>query len=137
MSVTVAREMGARSRALKPRHPDEVAAARRDLGPDETYQALADSFRVLADPTRSKLVYLLLRREMCVTDLAIVLGVSESAVSQHLRVLRGQRLVSSRRDGQHVFYHLIDAHIEQLVSVGLEHLGDSEPERTPTGGTGP
>ena len=107
------------------RHPDEVRAARHNLQPDEVYIALAETFRALADSTRAKIVSLLMRNEMCVTDLAAVVGVTESAVSQHLRILRSQSLVRNRRDGQHVFYVLIDEHIEHIVGVALEHLGHS------------
>ena len=105
------------------RHPQEVREARSALQDDEVYVALAETFRALADRTRAKIVCLLMRREMCVTDLAAVVGVTESAVSQHLRLLRAQGLVRHRRDGQHVFYTLVDEHIEQIVAVGLEHLG--------------
>ena len=107
------------------RHPDEVQAARAALHDDEVYIALAETFRTLGDSTRAKIVCLLMRREMCVTDLAAVVEVTESAVSQHLRILRGQAIVRHRRDGQHVFYTLVDEHIEQIVGIGLEHLGHS------------
>lgn len=104
-------------------HPREVAEARAALHDDDVYIALAETFRALGDSSRAKIVCLLMRREMCVTDLAAVVGVTESAVSQHLRILRGQSLVRHRRDGQHVFYTLVDEHIEQIVGIGLEHLG--------------
>ena len=107
------------------RHPDEVRAARRRLQSDEVYLALAETFRALADSTRAKIVSLLMRNEMCVTDLAAVVGVTESAVSQHLRILRSQSLVRHRRDGQHVFYVLIDEHIEHIVGTTLAHLSHS------------
>lgn len=106
-------------------HPDEVRAAKSRLRPDGVYIALAETFRALADSTRAKIVSLLMQHEMCVTDLAAVVGVTDSAVSQHLRILRGQSLVRHRRAGQHVFYVLVDEHIEQLVGVALDHLGHS------------
>ena len=114
------------------RHPEEVRAAKRTLQTDDVYIALAETFRALADSTRAKIVSLLMRHEMCVTDLATVVGVTESAVSQHLRILRSQSLVRHRRDGQHVFYVLVDEHIEQIVGIGLEHLGHSIDLDPPT-----
>lgn len=107
------------------RHPEEVRAARGRLKSDEVYLALAETFRTLADSTRAKIVSLLIDDEMCVTDLAAVVGVTESAVSQHLRILRNQSLVRHRRHGQHVFYTLIDEHIEHLVAITLAHLSHS------------
>ena len=73
-----------------------------------------------------RIVHLLLHEEMCSCDLAMVVGVSESAVSQHLRVLRSLRLVRARRDGKVVFYTLDDKHVARLVQLGLAHLGHQE-----------
>ena len=81
------------------------------------------TFSALADPTRVKLVHVLLRQELCTCDLAATLGVSESATSQHLRLLRALRLVRSRRAGKVVYHSLDDEHIATLVRVGLVHLG--------------
>ncbi|MBM4437189.1 MAG: helix-turn-helix transcriptional regulator [Actinobacteria bacterium] len=106
--------------AVAPREREQVAEGEQD---DDLYIALAETFRALADSTRARLVCLLMGREMFVTDLAERLGVSESAVSQHLRVLRAQGLVRFRRSGQHVYYTLADEHIEQIIGIGLEHLG--------------
>ncbi len=78
----------------------------------------------MADSTRAKIVYSLLRHELCTCDLAAILGSSESAVSQHLRMLRQLRLVKSRRAGKLVFYSLDDAHIRILLAVCLNHVRD-------------
>jgi ArsR family transcriptional regulator len=107
-------------------HPEAVANAKRLLEEGTTYLDLALVYGSLADPTRARIVHLLLQQEMCTCDLALVLGVSDSAVSQHLRVLRGLRLVRSRRVGKIVYYTLDDAHVAQLVQVGLAHLGHLE-----------
>ena len=93
---------------------------------DEVYFQLAETFRALADSTRAKIVYSLLRQELCTCDLAAIVGASESAVSQHLRVLRQLRLVKNRRAGKQVFYSLDDAHIRILLSVCLSHVRDAE-----------
>lgn len=106
------------------RHIDRqrVWRAREVLLSEDTYAALAETFGALAEPSRAKILYSLLYQELCVCELAAVLGISESAVSQHLRVLRVLRLVKSRRDGKMVFYSLNDDHVRQLLDVCLEHL---------------
>jgi DNA-binding transcriptional ArsR family regulator len=93
------------------------------LADEVTYVELSGLFGALADGTRVKLVHVLLRQELCTCDLAATLGVSESATSQHLRLLRALRLVKSRRAGKVVYHSLDDEHIEALVRVGLIHLG--------------
>lgn len=84
--------------------------------------ALADTFKVLGDATRVRILDALSRRELCVGDLAAVLGVSESAVSHQLRVLRSARLVRQRRSGQMMFYALDDHHVVRLFAQGSEHV---------------
>src|SRR5262252_9658853 len=83
---------------------------------------LAETFRVLGDVTRVRILDALSRAELCVCDLAALLGLSESAVSHQLRVLRGMRLVRPRRDGRLVYYALDDQHIVGLFAQGLEHV---------------
>ena len=90
----------------------------------DTYQRLAETFGALADPTRARIVHLLLGQERCTTDLAPTVGVSEPAVSQHLRLLRRLGLVASRREGRYVYYRLDDDHVAQLVRTSLEHLAE-------------
>jgi len=102
-------------------HPEAVAHARESLASEATYASLAATYAALADPTRAKIVHLLLAQELCTCDIAVVLGITDSAVSQHLRLLRSLRLVKSRRAGKFVFYSLDDAHISLLVQVGLTH----------------
>jgi DNA-binding transcriptional ArsR family regulator len=106
-------------------HAEDVARARALLVDARTYEGLADLFGALADPTRARIVHTLLRQELCTCDLAAVLGITESAVSQHLRVLRMLRLVKHRRAGRLVYYSLDDAHVAQLVQIGLAHEGHS------------
>jgi DNA-binding transcriptional ArsR family regulator len=103
---------------------ERVARGRQLLLDDGEYFALAETFRALADSTRAKIVYSLLRQELCTCDLAAIIGGSESAVSQHLRVLRQLRLVKSRRAGKLVFHSLDDAHISLLLAVCLGHVRD-------------
>ncbi len=104
-------------------HEEDTRRARSLLAYDETYAGLSSLFAALADTTRVKLVHVLLRQELCTCDLAATLGVSESATSQHLRLLKALRLVRSRRAGKVVYHSLDDEHIAALIRVGLVHLG--------------
>lgn len=90
-------------------------------------EALADTFRVLGDPTRVRILDVLAEGELCVCDLASLVGLSESAVSHQLRLLRGMRLVRPRRAGRQVFYAVDDQHILELLRLALTHV--QEPER--------
>ena len=87
-----------------------------------TVQALADTFRVLGDPTRVRILDALSAGELCVCDIASLVGISESAVSHQLRLLRGMRLVRPRRDGRQVFYAVDDQHIIELLRQALTHV---------------
>jgi DNA-binding transcriptional ArsR family regulator len=87
----------------------------------EVYSRLAALFGALADPTRAAIVHALLQRELTTSQLAAALTISPPAASQHLRILRDLRLVRVQRRGREVFYHLDDAHVEQLVDIGLKH----------------
>jgi ArsR family transcriptional regulator, lead/cadmium/zinc/bismuth-responsive transcriptional repressor len=89
---------------------------------ENTSAHLADLFSALSDPTRLRLISVLLENEMNVGDLASQLGMSESAVSHQLRGLRQLRLVRSRKDGRQVFYALDDDHVARLYRLGLEHV---------------
>ena len=87
-------------------------------------QPLADVFKVLGDPTRLRILRVLMNQEVCVRDIADELGMSQSAVSHQLRILRDARLVQLRRDGKTVYYSLADAHVFTLLDVGLEHVAE-------------
>lgn len=93
----------------------------RPLDP-ELGRGLAETFSAMGDPNRATILLYLARGERCVSELAGLLGVSESSVSQHLRLLRTLRLVKSRKEGRHVYYTLDDHHVEKLLEVCLEHV---------------
>ncbi len=112
---------------------ERVQLGRRLLLDDQSYTTIAETFRALADPSRARIIYCLLKQELCTCDLAAITGQSESAVSQHLRVLRQLRLVKSRRSGKQVFYSLDDAHIRILLLVCLNHLRDKEDQHESLG----
>ena len=97
---------------------------------ESSVAALAETFKVLGDETRVRILDVLARTELCVQDLARVLGLTQSAVSHQLRLLRSMRLVRTRRDGRQIFYALDDDHIVKLFEQGLEHV----EERAHAGG---
>ena len=104
--------------------PEKAAAVRERLPSDALSQELAETFQVLSDPGRVRLIVALLEGgELCVCDLAAVTGLSQTACSHNLRLLRAGRIVRYRRSGRNVFYALDDAHIRLLLDVGLQHLG--------------
>ena len=109
---------------------DKVAALRSALIRTPAIAALAETFKILGDPTRVRILDVLSKAELCVCDLAALLGSSESAVSHQLRLLRSMRLVRARRDGRLVFYALDDEHIVNLFREGLRHVQEAaEPDR--------
>ena len=87
----------------------------------EDVQALADTFRILGDPTRVRILDALTAGELCVNDIAELVGTSESAVSHQLRMLRQLRLVVARKAGRQVYYSL-DEHVAHLYRFGLDHI---------------
>jgi DNA-binding transcriptional ArsR family regulator len=103
-------------------HPARVAELRQALIHSSDVNELAETFRVLGDPTRVRILDALSHGELCVCDLATLVGQSESAVSHQLRLLRTMRLVRSRREGRMVFYALDDRHIVALFRQSLRHV---------------
>lgn len=104
-------------------HPDAVAAAHADLLAADAYLPACALFGALSDATRLRIVHALLDRELCTCEIASALRVSDSNVSQHLRILRALQLVSSRRDGKFVYYRVDDGHVGTILRMALSHLG--------------
>lgn len=103
-------------------HRQAVEEARAaSLAADE-FGRLSSLFKVLADPTRLRILFALDRREMCVCDLAALLRITESAVSHQLRFLRNANLVKNRREGTVLYYRLVDDHIMMLIDTALLHV---------------
>jgi DNA-binding transcriptional ArsR family regulator len=100
----------------------KVAAAKRAMKPNATLLKLAATFKVLGDPTRTKIISALLQEELCVCDLASLIGISQSAISHQLRILRNMNLVKYRKDGRIAYYSLDDDHISSILTVGLKHV---------------
>lgn len=105
-------------------HPDKVEAARSAMVSEETARHLAELFKVLADPTRVRILSALQQGELCVCDLAAATAASQSAVSHQLRLLRVARLVKVRREGKMAFYSLDDDHVRRLFREGLDHVAE-------------
>ena len=105
-----------------------VRKLRTELVAPEAVEDLAETFSALGDPTRVRILDALSHGELCVCDLAAVLGLSQSAVSHQLRLLRNIRLVRPRRDGRIVFYSLDDQHIMAIFKQTLQHVAE---ERLP------
>ena len=103
-------------------HEEEVLKSEKSLIDGLTSTRLADTFKALADPTRVRIISALRDNELCVCDISALLGISQSAISHQLRMMRDQRLVKSRKEGRIVYYELDDAHINDLFERGLEHL---------------
>ena len=106
-------------------HPARVAELRAALIGSDDVTDLAETFRALGDPTRVRILDALSHGELCVCDLAALVGMTESAVSHQLRPLRNLRLVKPRREGRMVFYALDDRHIISLFRQGLRHVQES------------
>lgn len=89
---------------------------------DELIYDLAEFFKVFADSTRMKIIYALMEKELCVCDIATIVGTTQSAISHQLRVLKQSKLVKFRKEGKEVFYSLDDDHIAEIVKKGREHI---------------
>ncbi|MBQ8555006.1 MAG: helix-turn-helix transcriptional regulator [Clostridia bacterium] len=103
-------------------HEHVVTQVQENLPAEESLQRLADLFKVFGDGTRIRILYVLLEAEVCVCDLAKLLGMTQSAVSHQLRILKQAYLIKARRDGKTVFYSLADDHVATLLKQGMEHV---------------
>lgn len=103
-------------------HEDVVAQVQSSLPCAEELLRLADLFKTFGDGTRIRILYVLLKAEVCVCDLATLLGMTQSAVSHQLRILKQARLIKSRREGKTIFYSLADDHVATLLRQGMEHI---------------
>lgn len=103
-------------------HPEAVARARQGIPHDESVERASALLKAVADPTRLRMLSALAQEELCVHDLAQVSGISESATSHQLRLLRAHRLVAHRKVGRTVYYRLADNHVTLLIGNALEHV---------------
>lgn len=105
-------------------HEEVVAAVRKQMPDEDDLYDLAELYKVFGDSTRIKILYVLFAAELCVYDIAQLLGMTQSAVSHQLRILKNNKLVKFRREGKTVFYALDDDHVRSILKLGMEHLGD-------------
>lgn len=103
-------------------HEDIIEQVRDKMPREELLQELADFYKVFGDATRIRILCVLLQAEVCVCDLAELLGMTQSAISHQLRVLKQMKLVKNRREGKTVYYSLADGHIQTIISQGMEHI---------------
>ncbi|MBI5212242.1 MAG: helix-turn-helix transcriptional regulator [Nitrospirae bacterium] len=103
----------------------KVSSVKKKMKPETTMQRLAETFKVLGDSTRTKIIFALSQEELCVCDIANLLGATKSAVSHQLRILRNMRLVKYRKEGKIVFYSLDDEHITNLFNECLRHIEEN------------
>ena len=105
-------------------HPETIEKITKAMPDDDTLIDLAELFKVFGDSTRIKILSALSGGELCVCDISTILGMTSSAVSHQLKILKNAGLVSFRRDGKTVFYTLADDHVMTILSQGLEHINE-------------
>jgi len=103
-------------------HADLLQRLRENMIDELELYDLAEFFKVFGDSTRIRILFALFEAEVCVCDLAEALGMTQSAVSHQLRILKQNRLVKSRREGKSVFYSLADTHVRTIIDQGREHI---------------
>ena len=103
-------------------HEDLVKQVLEAMPEEDDLYSLADFFKVFADSTRIRILYVLLCSETCVCDIAQLLNMTQPAISHQLRILKQMDLVKTRREGKTVFYSLADDHIASILRMGMEHI---------------
>ena len=108
-------------------HEAIVNQVNQNMPDEEVLYDLAELFKIFGDSTRIKILYVLFESEMCVCDIAPLLGMTQSAISHQLRSLKQSRLVKARREGKTVFYSLADGHVRTILDQGMEHVAELLP----------
>ena len=103
-------------------HGDIIQTVQPAMPKEEHLYDLAELFKIFGDSTRIRILFVLFEAEVCVCDLAAALGMTQSAVSHQLRILKQNKLVKSRREGKSIFYSLADGHVRTIIDQGLEHI---------------
>ena len=103
-------------------HEEIVEKVQKEMPDEDTLYDPTELFRIFGDSTRIRILYVLFEAEMCVCDIAALLGMTQSAISHQLRALKNAKLVTSRREGKTVFYSLADDHVKTIIDQGLEHI---------------
>ncbi len=105
-------------------HQDVVNRVKKGMPEEEQLYDLAELFKVFGDTTRVRILCALFESEMCVCDISILLGMTQSSISHQLRVLKSAKLVKNRKEGKVVYYSLDDEHIKHIFEQGLEHISE-------------
>lgn len=105
-------------------HEEIVSRVRSNMPKEESLYDLAELFKVFGDSTRIKILWALDESEMCVCDIAVLLNMTQSAISHQLRVLKQANLVHNRKEGKIVFYSLTDEHVRQIFDQGMTHINE-------------
>jgi DNA-binding transcriptional ArsR family regulator len=103
-------------------HPQLICLAKSQIPNDDTISDLAETFKILCDPTRIKILHALTKNELCVCDIAAAVSMGQSAISHQLRILRNARLVKYRKDGKSAWYSLDDDHVLLLMNQSIAHI---------------
>ncbi len=103
-------------------HKDIVEKTIKSMPTQDTFNKLAEFFKIIGDATRAKILFVLDQNEMCVCDIANVIGMSKSSISHQLGTLRRSGIVKCRKSGKEVFYMLDDEHVKELFEIGIEHI---------------
>jgi len=103
-------------------HSDLVERCINQAPDEEDLYNLAELFKVFGDSTRIKIMYVLFEEETCVCDIAEILGMTQSAISHQLKILKTNRLIKFRRDGKQIIYSLADEHVRTIIAMGREHI---------------
>ena len=103
-------------------HRDRLKEVAEKMPAEELLYDLAELFKVFGDSTRIRILFVLFEAEVCVCDLAEALGMTQSAISHQLRILKQNKLVKNRREGKSIFYSLADEHVRTIIAQGCEHI---------------
>lgn len=103
-------------------HSAALDSARTKLPKDEAICDLADLFKIFGDTTRMKILFSLFEQELCVREITELLGMTQSAISHQLKVLKDAKLIANRREGKTIIYFLADDHVRSIIGQGYEHL---------------
>ncbi len=109
-------------------HEEIVKDTLNKMPQPELFDKIAEFFKIIGDPTRTKILFALDQNEMCVCDIANVLGMTKSSISHQLATLRKSGIVKYRREGKEIYYTLDDEHVKQVFEVGIEHIEHKEQE---------
>ena len=111
-------------------HTAILQTVREELPAEELIFDLSDLFKVFGDTTRMRILYSLFESELCVCAIAELLGMTQSAISHQLKVLRDNKLVASRREGKTIYYFLADDHVRTIIGQGFDHLTEHDHPKT-------